>query len=75
MSQLRKEHDHHVDQALRCLIQASEALLTPTSDGKASALIYSGLALLHIAKADPDQKAANLVLPLLEKLKRSREAG
>lgn len=49
-----------VDEAIRCLIRATEALLMPTVERKAEAIVWMGIALVHVANSDPDEKARAL---------------
>lgn len=46
------EQAREIDRAIRCLVRASEALLMPTTDRKAVAILWCARALLHIASTD-----------------------
>jgi len=58
--------------ALAALVRAAEALLVPTVDGKAAALIWAGKAIMLIAKSDPRKLARDAAIEAIEALERMR---
>lgn len=61
------QHERHLDAARRHLTLAAHALLTPSTEGKADAILFAGLALLDLAKSDPEERALESVIATCER--------
>lgn len=66
-----RENERHVEAARRALVLAQHALLTPTREGIAEAILHGCLAVLEMARADPEQKSLSLLVASL----RARDPG
>jgi len=64
----------HDESAVRCLVSASEALLLPTPERRAAALLWCARALLYIADADKSGAAREQAEKVLVKLAEDRAA-
>ena len=61
------------ERAVRCLVSASEALLVPTPERRAAALLWCARALLHIAEADRSGSAGELAQKVVRDVVRAKE--
>lgn len=60
--------------AVQCLVRASEALLLPTAENKAAALLWCSRAMLHIADSDQNEQARALAEKVCRDVSRDRAA-
>jgi hypothetical protein len=66
-------HESPTDKAnevIRHLVAAAEAMMTPTTERKAVAMIHTMLALVKIAQTDPQLRAFDLVMRELDRRKK-----
>ncbi len=63
----------HDERAVRCLVSASEALLVPTPDRRAAALLWCARAMLHIAEADRSGAAREQAEKVVRDVVRAKE--
>lgn len=70
------ERHGRLESARDALIVAAAALTQPrTEETIAFALMHAGIAVLHIATADPDSRSLGRVIATLEAIKAQREEG
>jgi hypothetical protein len=72
---MSREFDRHIASAQRDLVTAQYALLAPTRENLAVALLHVGLCLLSIARADPNRRALGILIPILRDAQRKARRG
>lgn len=58
-----------IEAAKEALIRATEALLLPSISHRAAALLWAGIAVVHLARSDGNEAVLELVTDQLERVK------